>query len=296
MAWNAVASIGTSLLGGIFGSSGAKKQNAQQIAMMNGQNQFNSDQAAISRNFNADQALQQMAFQERMSNSAHQREIKDLEAAGLNPILSSGGSGASSPGGASASSPTASSASGSVVNESAELANSAKSMAEMLRQNPVLNAQVANLKAENQRINEQTKQLQISNAQQGVLTPVYMEAGKAVNSGISKVKDMLGIKDAGDVVGEVLDAAKKAPGMLASGDLNIPASAFDISRFVGTEDSEARKWARGEKPFLQSIFDASERSLRAHSAKNLTEEEVKAAGRRLLESYKSNASKPFRRD
>lgn len=70
-------------------------------AAMSGAGQiFNYNQQRENNQLSIEQADKQMQFQENMSNTAHQREVKDLTAAGLNPILSAGGNGSSTPSGA----------------------------------------------------------------------------------------------------------------------------------------------------------------------------------------------------
>lgn len=91
------------LAGGILPALGAERTNASNEAIANNANVFNADQARQNREFQAQQVSAQQAFQERMSNTAHQREMADMRAAGINPMLSAKGVGANSPSGGAAS-------------------------------------------------------------------------------------------------------------------------------------------------------------------------------------------------
>lgn len=143
-----ILSFAAPVIGSFLSHEGQSQANTTNVLLAREATASNVEQAQLNRDFSAAQAQRQMDFQERMSGTAYQRAVSDMQQAGLNPMLAYSQGGASSPSGAQGAGSQASAVPGHVENEYAPAVSSALSAATIAAQVEKLQAETRNVDAD----------------------------------------------------------------------------------------------------------------------------------------------------
>lgn len=143
--------------------------------------------SAQANQFSAGQTKSQFSRALYMSSTAHQREVEDLKKAGLNPVLSAGGSGAPM---------------GSLS------AASAANLGQNLTSGIAAGSQVRLASAQTKSTNAQAESTRLDNQKKGIELKLLREA--IDKFGITKLLDMVGAGSTTKNVGTVLDVLRSA--------------------------------------------------------------------------------------
>lgn len=185
---------------GLIGASGARSQQQSSQGMAREQMAFQSQQAATARDFNERMVGEQRAYSTDMSNTQHQRQVADLRAAGINPLLSAN-TGAGTPTSAAPSSPSPGGAMGQAQNIAGAGVQSALSMATQMATIKNINAQTVKTKADTNPV-EYWKSMGLS------VSAIAEKLGLSENAVKSMLK-MIGLEESSALDVEKSDRIKK---------------------------------------------------------------------------------------
>lgn len=227
-----IGSVAGAAISGGLGFLGQSSANSANQSIANANNQLSQSMAR-----------EQMDFQERMSNTSYQRAVKDLEAAGLNPMLAYSQGGASTPSGAM----------GAV--QQVTMQNPMRSAAEAVGQIPGNFSKTATIAAQNELLKEQKLQTEAVTAREiASAKNLEVQSGKAAQDTItSRATELNQIEQANLARSQQRVSNANA----VSVELENAAKLRDVPRQQAEEEKAKGWWGRHVSPYLKDILQGS---------------------------------------